>query len=83
MQADQKADRVKKLNSVFVEFETLSDAQAAYQSLTHHKVLQMAPRFTGMHPAEVIWSNLKIKWYERGVRKTITLSIVVALVSRP
>ncbi len=80
MQADHKADRCKKLNSVFVEFETLSDAQAAYQSLTHHKVLQMAPRYTGMNPTEILWSNLKIKWYERGIRKTLTLAAVVALI---
>ena len=80
MQADQRADRVKKLNSVFVEFETLSEAQAAYQSLTHHQVLQMAPRFTGMSPAEVIWSNLKIKWWERGVRYILTQAACVTLV---
>lgn len=80
MQIDHMDDRAKKLNSVFVEFETLSDAQSAYQSLTHHKVLQMAPRFTGMSPSEVIWSNLKIKWYERGVRKTLTLALVIATV---
>ena len=80
MQADQKSGNVKMLNSVFVEFETLSEAQAAYQSLTHHQVLQMAPRFTGMNPTEVIWSNLKIRWWERGVRQLVTLSICVVLV---
>jgi calcium permeable stress-gated cation channel len=81
MQADHIADRgIKKLNSVFVEFDTTAEAQAAYQSLTHHQVLQMSPRFIGMTPEEVIWSNLKIKWYERGVRKTVTLSLVVALI---
>ncbi|KAK3715002.1 phosphate metabolism protein 7 [Vermiconidia calcicola] len=80
LQAEQKNNHSKKLNSVFVEYETLSEAQAAYQSLTHHQVLQMAPRYTGMNPEEVIWSNLKIKWWERGIRKVVTLSIVVALI---
>ena len=80
MQADHMADRAKKLNSVFVEFETLSDAQAAYQSLTHHQVLQMAPRYSGMSPEEVIWGNLKIRWYERSIRYGITLAAVVALI---
>jgi hypothetical protein len=80
LQADQKALNCKKLNSVFVEFETLSEAQAAYQSLTHHQVLQMAPRFTGMNPSEVIWSNLKIQWYERGIRYLLTMSACVVLV---
>ena len=45
-------DDVKKLNSVFVEFETVGDAQAAYQSLTHHQILHMAPRYTGINPEE-------------------------------
>ena len=53
MQASERAGNAKKLNSVFVEFETLSEAQAAYQSLTHHQILHMAPRFTGMSPEEV------------------------------
>lgn len=62
-QAEHKTGNAKLLNSVFVEFETLSEAQAAYQSLTHHQILQMAPRFTGMTPDEVIWSNLGISWW--------------------
>lgn len=79
-QATHRAHEEKKLNSAFVEFATLSEAQAAYQSLTHHQVLQMSPRFTGMTPDEVIWSNLKIKWWERVVRKLLTTSFVVALI---
>lgn len=52
-QAKHRAIHAKRLNSVFVEFETTALAQAAYQSLTHHQVLQMAPRFIGMTPEEV------------------------------
>ena len=80
MQADQKALSCKKLNSVFVEFDTCSEAQAAYQSLTHHQVLQMHPRFTGMDPSEVIWSNLRIKWWERVLRGGLTTAFVVTLI---
>ena len=80
MQADHRANNCTKLNSVFVEFDTMSEAQAAFQSLTHHKVLQMAPRYTGMNPTEVIWKNLRIKWYERVIRQIVTISIVVALI---
>lgn len=80
MQAKQKAGESKKLSSVFVEFTTLREAQGAYQSLTHHKVLHMAPRFTGITPDEVIWSNLHIKWWERVIRLILTISFVVALI---
>ena len=70
----------KKLCSVFVEFTTLAEAQAAYQSLTHHQVLHMAPRYTGMVPQEIIWSNLRIKWWERVIRVFLTTGFVTVLV---
>jgi hypothetical protein len=73
-------DGVKKINAVFVQFTTLQEAQSAYQSLTHHQVLHMAPRYTGMTPGEIIWSNLRIKWWERVLRVTATTSFVVALI---
>lgn len=34
---------VKKVNAIFVEFDSVSDAQAAYQSLTHHQVWRCQP----------------------------------------
>ncbi|KAJ9669537.1 phosphate metabolism protein 7 [Coniosporium apollinis] len=73
-------DGTKLINSVFVEFDSLSEAQAAYQSLTHHQVLHMAPRYTGINPEEVIWSNLRIKWWERIIRVTATTAFVVVLI---
>jgi MFS family permease len=81
MQQKHRAlNRVKKTNAVFVSFTSLQEAQSAYQSLTHHQILHMAPRYTGMTPAEIIWSNLRIKWWERVLRVTATTSFVFALV---
>ncbi|KAG9946122.1 DUF221-domain-containing protein, partial [Aureobasidium melanogenum] len=81
MQSKHKTlDGVKKVNAVFVQFTSLQEAQSAYQSLTHHQVLHMAPRYTGMTPGEIIWSNLRIKWWERVLRFTATVSFVVALI---
>lgn len=79
-QAKHRAGDVEKLNSVFVEFDSLREAQAAYQSLTHHQVSRMAPRYTGMHPTEVIWSNLRIRGWERPIRLAVTIGIVCAVV---
>jgi hypothetical protein len=70
----------QKVRAVFVEFDSLREAQGAYQSLTHHQVLAMAPRYTGIHPTDVIWSNLRIKGWERLMRYAGTLAIVVALI---
>ena len=80
LQAKHRAGDTKFISSVFVEFYTQSEAQAAYQMLAHHQALHMSPRYIGVHPNEVIWSNLRIRWYERVVRNIATISAVVALI---
>lgn len=70
----------KNESSVFVQYSTLRQAQSAFQSLTHHQPLHMAPRYTGMTPDEIIWSNLRIKWWERVIRFASTTAAVVALI---
>lgn len=79
-QAKHKKRDAKLLGTAFVEFASVYDAQAAYQSLTHHHILHMQPRFTGMTPTEIIWGNLNIKWWERVIRKIAVISFVVALI---
>jgi len=80
MQQEHRDGKNKKLNSVFVEFETLRDAQSAFQALTHHESLHMSPRYTGIAPGEIIWSNLRIKWFERILRFLITTGFWIGLV---
>jgi hypothetical protein len=79
-QHKHRSGEAKKVRAVFVEFDSLREAQAAYQSLTHHQVMTMAPRYTGCAPVDIIWSNLKIRGWERFVRLTLTLSLVVATI---
>ena len=80
LQATHKSGEAKFINSIFVEFHTQADAQAAYQTTTHHQALHMAPRFIGVNPDEVIWENLRIKWWERLVRNATTIAFVCVLV---
>lgn len=40
----------------------------------------MAPRYIGLNPGDVIWSNLRIQWWERIIRNAATIGFVVALV---
>ena len=79
-QAKHRAQEHKAVGSIFVEYYTQSDAQAAYQTTTHHLPLHMAPRFIGINPEDVIWDNLRIKWWERKVRYAATIAFVCALV---
>ncbi|KAK4694051.1 calcium permeable stress-gated cation channel, partial [Lecanoromycetidae sp. Uapishka_2] len=76
MQDSFRRGEGKFIPSVFVEFYTQTEAQAAYQSLAHHQPLQMSPRFIGINPEEVIWKNLKITWAMRIVRNIATMTFV-------
>ncbi|KAI9842644.1 MAG: hypothetical protein M1837_007011 [Sclerophora amabilis] len=80
LQASHRAGKGKHYNSVFVEFVTQTAAQDAFQALTHHQPLHMSPRYIGVTPAEVIWSNLRIKWWERIIRTIATTSFVTVMV---
>ena len=76
LQADHLAGKTKPVNAVFVQFANLREAQSAYQSLTHHQPLQMADRYSGIFPEEIIWKNLKISWWSKVVRGFIAVAAV-------
>lgn len=69
-----------RMNSAFIEFTTQSAAQVALQTLAHNKPLHMAPRYIGITPGEVIWSNLRLQWWERLVKGSAVTAAVTALV---
>lgn len=50
------------------------------RTVAHNYPLHMAPRYIGLEPTQVIWSNLRIKWWERLVRYSVTIAFVVALI---
>ncbi|KAJ5746219.1 hypothetical protein N7520_011401 [Penicillium odoratum] len=80
LQAKHRAGDAKLITSVFVEFYQQSDAQGAYQSVTHNLPLHMSPRYIGLDPTQVLWGNLRIKWWERVIRHGATTAFVIALI---
>ena len=40
----------------------------------------MAPRYIGINPTQVVWANLRIKWWERIIRYSGTIAFVIALI---
>ncbi|KAK6459199.1 uncharacterized protein RJT20DRAFT_148771 [Scheffersomyces xylosifermentans] len=78
MQKKFRSNRPK--NSIFVEFENQYYAQLAYQSTVHHNPLRMKPVFTGVEPADVQWSNLRMFWWERITRRFLAFAAVTALI---
>lgn len=80
LQARHRAGNAKLVSSVFVEFYAQGDAQAAFQSVAHNLPMHMSPRYIGLKPNQVVWSNLRIQWWERVIRNAATISCVVALI---
>jgi len=68
------------MHSVFVEFETHTDAQNAYQTLTHHRPLHMSHRLIGVRPFEVVWHSLSMTWWEAIVRKFSCQAAITAMI---
>ncbi|KAI6779888.1 uncharacterized protein J7T54_001976 [Emericellopsis cladophorae] len=79
-QAEFIAGNYKKHNAVFVEFHHQSDAQAAFQVVSHHQVLHMAPKYTGVKPDEVIWKNLNIPWLQLIIRRYVAYFLIAIMV---
>lgn len=40
----------------------------------------MAPRYIGLDPTQVIWANLRIKWWERIIRQSATTAFICAMI---
>ncbi|PHH67374.1 hypothetical protein CDD81_142 [Ophiocordyceps australis] len=76
----RRGDSGTTLPVAFIEFESQEAAQAAHQVLPHHRPLRMAERIIGVVPGEVIWSSLRMSWWERIGRRFMILSLVTAAV---
>lgn len=40
----------------------------------------MSPRYIGVDPGQVVWSNLRIMWWERVIRNFVTIGFICALI---
>lgn len=78
MQANH--DENKAWNSVFIEFESQYHAQVAYQTNSSAFPLELATKYIGIEPKDVIWFNMRMLWWERMIRKFGAIAAIVALV---
>ncbi|KAH7122152.1 hypothetical protein B0J13DRAFT_156933 [Dactylonectria estremocensis] len=70
----------RTLPAAFVEFDTQESAQAAHQVVTHHRPMQMAPRILGIRPDEVVWSALRMRWWERVIRRFLIMGLITVAI---
>lgn len=79
-QSTYRSGTYKKIPAVFIEFFTQAQAETAYQVLAHHQALQMTPKYIGVTPGEVVWSALKVSWWQRVVRRFAVIAFITALI---
>lgn len=79
-QAEWRAGNYDKLQAVFVEFHSQSDAQAAYQVVTHHQALHMDPKAIGVKPTDIVWKNLNIPWWQVILRRYAVYLFIALLI---
>lgn len=48
--------------------------------VTHNLPLHMSPRYIGLDPTSIVWSNLRIIWWERIMRNFATIGFICVLI---
>ncbi|KFZ08124.1 hypothetical protein V502_09528 [Pseudogymnoascus sp. VKM F-4520 (FW-2644)] len=80
LRRQHRAGNARRMPAAFVEFDTLSNAQSAYQTLPHHRPFHMTPHINGIRPEEIVWSTLRMKWWERIIRSFVATAVVAVMV---
>ena len=70
----------RPIAAVFIEFDSQANAQSAYQTLAHHRANHMAPEIVGIRPQEIVWSSLRLHWWERIIRRFAIQAFIAVMV---
>jgi len=76
----QNSKKPTHYHAVFVEYETQSDAQKAFQTVQYYLPLHLEERYIGVQPKELLWNNLRIHMAERIFRGYIATAAVIAII---
>jgi hypothetical protein len=72
--------RGRPIPAVFIEFDTQSNAQMAFQTLAHQRANHMVPDIVGVRPQEIIWGSLRMHWWEKIIRRFAVQAFIAAMV---
>lgn len=67
------------LPAVFVEFETVEAAEAAFHQPNHGGWIRYRPRAIGKRPQEIVWKNLKMGKAQRTARSLAVIAAICAM----
>ncbi|KAF4945036.1 hypothetical protein FGADI_12295 [Fusarium gaditjirri] len=76
LRQEYQAGQGRHMNAAFIEFDSFANAQAAFQSIPQHQPLQMCRQVMGVKPGEIVWSCLRIKWWERLLREFVVAILI-------
>ncbi|KAF5548191.1 DUF221 domain-containing protein [Fusarium napiforme] len=76
LRQEYEAGQGKHMNAAFIEFDTFANAHAAFQSIPQHQPLQMCRQIMGVKPGEIVWSSLRVKWWERLLREFLVAILI-------
>lgn len=68
----------KPMNSAFIQFHKQVAAHMAVQSVAHHHLKAMTPRYLEVSPGDVLWNNMQMHWWERYIWIAVVWAIVIA-----
>jgi calcium permeable stress-gated cation channel len=80
LRRQQRLGKGKPIPAVFIEFDSQVNAQSAYQALAHHRALHMSPKFIGVRPYEIVWSSLRMRWWERIIRRFSIQAFITVMI---
>ena len=79
-QAKANPEKYAVINSAFIQFNEQIAAHMAVQSVVASIPLAMIPRYNDVKPANIVWSNLKLTYYEKRIRELLMLAATMALI---
>ena len=80
LRRQQKKGQAHPIPAAFIEFDSQVNAQSAYQTLAHHRANHMFPDIVGLRPQEIVWSSLRMYWWERILRKFMVTGFIAVMV---
>ncbi|KAH9209246.1 hypothetical protein DL95DRAFT_526977 [Leptodontidium sp. 2 PMI_412] len=80
LRREYRKGKPRPIPAAFVEFQTQSDAQLAYQTLAHHRANHMKAEIVGIVPEEIVWNSMYFPWWQRIIRRFVIQGVVVVMV---
>ena len=79
-QAKTSLDNYEAINSAFIQFNKPIAAHIAVQCVASSVPLAITPRYIDIKPANIVWANLNLSYYEQAVRRLAMLAATTTLI---